>query len=109
MKPTLTGILIGAVLALTWIEYGFWAFFFVAIAITVGGTDRAQESFGDGKFPFPDGQVDWLASAARVLARDPARRIRSLLTMNVNAMQSGDRAKHLETLPESLAAGESEA
>ena len=36
MKPTLTGILIGAVLALTWIEYGFWAFFFVAIAITVG-------------------------------------------------------------------------
>ncbi|WP_068477045.1 DUF2273 domain-containing protein [Pseudoclavibacter helvolus] len=34
---TRTGILIGAVLALTWIILGFWAFFFVAIAMTVGG------------------------------------------------------------------------
>ena len=36
MKPTYLGMLIGAVLALSWIEYGFWAFFFVAIAVTIG-------------------------------------------------------------------------
>jgi uncharacterized membrane protein len=34
---TRTGILIGAVLALTWIILGFWAFFFVAIAMIIGG------------------------------------------------------------------------
>jgi uncharacterized membrane protein len=33
---TRTGILIGAVLALTWIVLGFWAFFFVAIAMAIG-------------------------------------------------------------------------
>ena len=32
---TRTGILIGAVLALTWIILGFWAFFFVAIAMII--------------------------------------------------------------------------
>jgi len=31
-----TGILIGAVLALTWIVLGFWAFVFVAAAMAVG-------------------------------------------------------------------------
>lgn len=36
MKPSLVGMLVGAVLALTWIEYGFWAFFFVALAVTIG-------------------------------------------------------------------------
>lgn len=36
MKPSLVGMLVGAVLALTWIEFGFWAFFFVAIAVTIG-------------------------------------------------------------------------
>ncbi|PJJ63808.1 DUF2273 domain-containing protein [Compostimonas suwonensis] len=35
-SATRTGILIGAVLALTWIVIGFWAFFFVAIAMIVG-------------------------------------------------------------------------
>ncbi len=34
---TRTGILIGAVLALTWIILGFWAFFFVVIAMIIGG------------------------------------------------------------------------
>ncbi|MBF4551149.1 DUF2273 domain-containing protein [Pseudoclavibacter sp. VKM Ac-2888] len=34
---TRTGILIGAVLALTWIILGFWAFFFVVIAMLIGG------------------------------------------------------------------------
>ncbi len=29
-------MLVGAVLALTWIEYGFWAFFFVALAVSIG-------------------------------------------------------------------------
>ncbi|MFB2580807.1 DUF2273 domain-containing protein [Herbiconiux sp. P15] len=35
-SSTRTGILIGAVLALTWIILGFWAFFFVAIAMAIG-------------------------------------------------------------------------
>ena len=35
-SATRTGILIGAVLALTWIVLGFWAFFFVAIAMAIG-------------------------------------------------------------------------
>ena len=36
MSTTRTGMLIGAVLALTWVSLGFWAFFFVAFAIAVG-------------------------------------------------------------------------
>ncbi len=36
MTSTKTGILIGAVLALTWVAVGFWAFFFVAFAMAVG-------------------------------------------------------------------------
>lgn len=36
MKPTYMGILIGAVLALTWIEWGFWPFVFVAVAMAIG-------------------------------------------------------------------------
>jgi uncharacterized membrane protein len=35
-SATRTGILIGAVLALSWIIVGFWAFFFVAIAMAIG-------------------------------------------------------------------------
>jgi uncharacterized membrane protein len=33
---TRAGIVIGAVLALTWIIFGFWAFFFVAVAMAIG-------------------------------------------------------------------------
>ncbi|MET4702820.1 DUF2273 domain-containing protein [Frigoribacterium sp. UYMn621] len=36
MTSTKTGILIGAVLALTWAIVGFWAFFFVAVAMAIG-------------------------------------------------------------------------
>ncbi len=36
VSATRTGILVGAVLALTWIVFGFWAFFFVAVAMAVG-------------------------------------------------------------------------
>ncbi|MCS5716382.1 DUF2273 domain-containing protein [Herbiconiux sp. CPCC 205716] len=36
MTATRTGILIGAVLALTWVVIGFWAFLFVAIAMAIG-------------------------------------------------------------------------
>lgn len=36
MTATRTGILVGAVLALTWVIVGFWAFFFVAIAMAIG-------------------------------------------------------------------------
>ena len=32
-SATRTGILVGAVLALTWVVIGFWAFFFVAVAM----------------------------------------------------------------------------
>ncbi len=35
-SATRTGILVGAVLALTWIVLGFWPFFFVAVAMAVG-------------------------------------------------------------------------
>ncbi|MFB2600235.1 DUF2273 domain-containing protein [Herbiconiux sp. P17] len=35
-SATRTGILVGAVLALTWIVLGFWPFFFVALAMAVG-------------------------------------------------------------------------
>jgi uncharacterized membrane protein len=36
VTATKTGILIGAILALTWVGIGFWAFFFVAVAMAVG-------------------------------------------------------------------------
>ena len=36
MTTTRTGILIGAVLALTWIAFGFGAFVFVVVAMAVG-------------------------------------------------------------------------
>lgn len=36
MSATRTGIMVGAVLALTWIVFGFWAFLFVALAMAVG-------------------------------------------------------------------------
>ncbi|KQR23773.1 hypothetical protein ASF79_00445 [Agreia sp. Leaf335] len=35
-SATRTGILIGAVLALTAVAFGFWAFFFVAVAMAIG-------------------------------------------------------------------------
>jgi uncharacterized membrane protein len=36
VNHTVAGIFIGAVLALTWIVFGFWAFVFVAAAMAVG-------------------------------------------------------------------------
>ena len=36
ITATRAGIVIGAVLALTWIAFGFWAFVFVAVAMVVG-------------------------------------------------------------------------
>jgi len=36
VTSTKTGILIGAILARTWVVVGFWAFFFVAFAMAVG-------------------------------------------------------------------------
>lgn len=36
MTHTVIGMAVGAVLALTWIAFGFWAFVFVAVAIAVG-------------------------------------------------------------------------
>jgi uncharacterized membrane protein len=36
VTTTTTGILVGAVLALTWVTLGFWAFVFVAVAMAVG-------------------------------------------------------------------------
>lgn len=35
-SATRTGILVGAVLALTWVTLGFWPFFFVAVAMAIG-------------------------------------------------------------------------
>ncbi|MCS5734589.1 DUF2273 domain-containing protein [Herbiconiux daphne] len=36
MTSAKTGILIGAVLALTWVVFGFWVFVFVAVAMAIG-------------------------------------------------------------------------
>ncbi|HEY0258325.1 MAG TPA: DUF2273 domain-containing protein [Lacisediminihabitans sp.] len=36
MSHTVTGIAVGAVLALSWITLGFWAFLFVAVAMALG-------------------------------------------------------------------------
>jgi len=36
VNHTVAGIFIGALLALTWIVFGFWAFVFVAAAMAVG-------------------------------------------------------------------------
>ena len=36
MTAARTGILVAAVLALTWVIVGFWAFLFVAIAMAIG-------------------------------------------------------------------------
>lgn len=36
MTATKTGILIGAVLAVSWILFGFWGFLFVAVAMGIG-------------------------------------------------------------------------
>ena len=36
MTTTVSGIFIGAVLALSWIVFGFWAFVFVAVAMALG-------------------------------------------------------------------------
>lgn len=36
MSRTAVGMAAGAVLALTWIVLGFWAFLFVAVAMAVG-------------------------------------------------------------------------
>ena len=35
-NTTHTGILVGAVLALTWMVFGFWAFIFFSFALSVG-------------------------------------------------------------------------
>lgn len=36
MTHSATGIAVGAVLALTWITFNFWAFLFVAVAMALG-------------------------------------------------------------------------
>lgn len=36
MSRSLAGVTIGAVLALTWLTFGFWAFIFVGFAMAVG-------------------------------------------------------------------------
>lgn len=36
MSHTVLGMAIGAILALTWIGFGFWACVFVAVAIAIG-------------------------------------------------------------------------
>lgn len=46
MTATRVGILIGAVLALSWVAFGFGSFVFVAIAMAVGAL---AGRFADGK------------------------------------------------------------
>jgi uncharacterized membrane protein len=36
VTATRTGIAVGAVLALTWVVFGFWVFLFVAAAMAIG-------------------------------------------------------------------------
>jgi uncharacterized membrane protein len=35
-SATRTGIVVGAILALTWVVFGFWAFVFVFVAMAIG-------------------------------------------------------------------------
>ncbi|HEY0261040.1 MAG TPA: hypothetical protein VGC18_14445 [Lacisediminihabitans sp.] len=37
MTRTVVGMGVGAVLALTWIAFGFWAFVLVLVALAIGG------------------------------------------------------------------------
>jgi uncharacterized membrane protein len=36
ISATKVGIFVGALLAIVWFQFGFWAFFFVAIAMIIG-------------------------------------------------------------------------
>jgi uncharacterized membrane protein len=36
VTSTRTGITVGAILALTWVAFGFWPFVFVAVAMAIG-------------------------------------------------------------------------
>lgn len=36
MSHTVVGMAVGAVLALTWLAFGFWAFVLVAVAMAIG-------------------------------------------------------------------------
>jgi uncharacterized membrane protein len=36
ISATKVGIFVGAILAIVWFQIGFWAFFFVAIAMIIG-------------------------------------------------------------------------
>ena len=50
MSPTAKGMLIGAVLALTAVAFGFWAMILVAIALVIGwGVGRVLEGRLDVK------------------------------------------------------------
>ncbi len=58
--------------------------------VSVEGTDHPQDIDAESEIPLPESTEDWMPAAAAVLARDPARRVRSLLTMDFNAFRSGD-------------------
>ena len=44
MTPTVTGVVVGVVLALTILAFGFWGFLLVAVLGTVGGVIGATLS-----------------------------------------------------------------
>lgn len=59
-------------------------------SVNIGGTDRPQDLNEDEEVALPEPTANWMPAAAAVLSRQPVRRVRSLLTMNLNAMRSGD-------------------
>lgn len=59
MSTTIVGAGVGAVLALTWIAFGFWAFVLVAVAMLIGA--------GVGRII--DGRLDVRALADAVRGR----------------------------------------
>jgi hypothetical protein len=80
-----------------------------AASVDVSGTNRPTADDEDDGPPL-DGERRWLPHAAAALQRDPARRMRAVLTMNLNAMRRADvltayalGAYLLEGRPEALA------
>ncbi|MDR6868015.1 putative membrane protein [Microbacterium resistens] len=59
MTATVTGAAVGAVLALTWVAFGFWAFILVGVAMLLGA--------GIGRIA--DGRLDLRALADAVRGR----------------------------------------
>jgi hypothetical protein len=76
--------------------------------VVLGGTEHAGAE-REEEVDLPSEELDRIPAAAEVLGKDPARRVRALLTMRLNAMRNADAlaayalaAYLIEARPESL-------